>query len=45
MSYCGNCKYCKLIDGEWTCINEDSDNYSLEVEKTDSCIDWEKRGQ
>lgn len=45
MCYCGNCIYCRLIDGEWTCINEDGENYSLEVEATDSCIDGEKREQ
>jgi len=38
---CGECKYHKYSpsDGEWICTNEDSDNYALETEYCDSCVD------
>lgn len=40
---CGNCKYHKYIDGEWTCDNPESENYSLETEFADDCVDCMKR--
>lgn len=36
---CGNCKYHKRIYGEWVCDNEESENYGLETEYYDGCVD------
>ena len=44
MCTCGKCKYRTKEDDEWICNNPDGENYSLEVERTDSCIDGEERG-
>lgn len=43
MCLCGKCKYRTNEDGERICNNPDSENYSLEVEMTDRCIDGEER--
>ena len=40
---CGNCYWCQLIDGEWFCTNEYSDNCSCETEYKDTCSEWESR--
>lgn len=41
---CGTCKYHRNIDGEWTCDNEDSEYYGLEMEYDFSdCVDYEER--
>ena len=44
MCTCGKCKYRTKEGGEWICNNPDGENYSLEVERTDSCIDGEEKG-
>lgn len=44
MCTCGKCKYRTKEYGEWICNNPDGENYSLEVERTDSCIDGEEKG-
>ena len=33
MTHCGSCRFCKLVQGEWTCINEDSENYGQDGER------------
>lgn len=43
MCTCGKCKYRTKEDDEWICNNPDGENYSLEVERTDSCIDGEEK--
>lgn len=40
---CGNCKYRKYIDGEWVCDNEESENYGLETDFSDDCMDYEAK--
>lgn len=40
---CGNCKYRKYIDGEWVCDNEESENYGLETDFSDDCMDCEAK--
>lgn len=42
---CGNCKYHKYIDDEWVCDNEESENYGLETEYADGCVDEVKKGE
>lgn len=36
---CGNCECHKRIDGEWACDNPESENYGMETEYSDSCMD------
>lgn len=36
---CCNCEYHKYVDGEWICDNEESENYGLEMEYSDGCVD------
>lgn len=43
MTHCGSCRFCKLVQGEWTCINEDSENYGLELDFLDGCLDGERK--
>lgn len=45
---CGNCKWhCRGfyngIDDDYTCENEDSENYTLVTDFEDTCLDWEGR--
>ena len=40
---CGCCKHRKVFEGELCCCNEDSVNYSLEVDYTDKCDDFEAK--
>lgn len=42
---CGTCKWHKreVINGEWVCMNKDSDNCAFETEYKDSCDQWESR--
>lgn len=41
MCLCKNCIYRKKSEGEWYCVNPDSENYSLEIDRNDSCMDGE----
>lgn len=40
---CGICKYRKYIDDEWVCNNEESENYGLEMNYSDDCMDYEAK--
>ena len=42
---CGNCKHHKRDkeSGEWICHNQESDNFGLEIEYSDSCVDFEEK--
>lgn len=42
---CGKCEYRRYIDGEWVCDNEESENYGLETEYYDGCIDEVEKGE
>ena len=47
MRCCGKCKYHTPPESQtddWTCDNEESDNYGLPTEYSDSCEDYEERG-
>ena len=45
---CGNCEYITppwkngLLCG-WTCGNDESENYGLEIEYDDCCVEFENR--
>lgn len=43
---CGTCRHhasLAITDGEWVCMNKDSDYYSIETEWQDYCPDYERR--
>lgn len=40
---CANCAYCRHIDDEWVCINEESEGYGCETTFDDYCGEWEER--
>ena len=45
MKNCGNCRYETFDRDEniFTCGNEESENYGLEIDYEDSCIDYEEK--
>lgn len=40
---CSSCIYCQCIDGEWVCMNVESEGYGFETSFDDYCGEWEKR--
>lgn len=42
---CGKCEFCRRVDGEWRCDNDESENYGMEVEYDYDCVDFEERGE
>lgn len=42
---CGKCEFCRKIDDEWVCDNDESENYGMEVEFDDYCVDFDERGE
>lgn len=44
---CGTCRYHVRgeIPGEWVCNNAESENYALETDYSDSCLDYEGRNR
>lgn len=41
---CGTCEFhVPMPMDEWTCDNEDSDNYGCETDYNDSCEDYSER--
>lgn len=40
---CSHCKYCWKVHGEYTCNNDDSDDYGLETEYDHYCPEAEER--
>lgn len=47
MECCGTCEHHKVLlinhSDEWCCSNEESENYMLETDYGDCCIDYEER--
>ena len=46
---CGTCRYHVRGEipgeGEWVCNNAESENYALETDYSDSCLDYEGRNR
>ena len=42
---CGKCEFCRRVDGEWRCDNDESENYGMEVEYDYDCVDFMERDE
>lgn len=42
---CGKCEFCRRVDGEWRCDNDESENYGIEVEYDYDCVDFMERDE
>lgn len=40
---CVTCRYSRYINGELTCLCEESEGYGLETMEGDYCGEWEER--
>ena len=40
---CGNCKHNKNVDGEWVCMNNNSDMFGCDVNYDDQCVNFEPK--
>lgn len=40
---CGTCQYRSYENGEWTCDNEEADEYGLETDFNHNCYEYEER--
>lgn len=42
---CGTCRFCRKSEenGDWICVNDLSENYTLEVEYRYECDEYEER--
>ena len=40
---CGHCLHHRNIDGEWICVNPDSECYGCYTEYNDECREFEER--
>ncbi|PXV88400.1 hypothetical protein C8E03_108127 [Lachnotalea glycerini] len=43
MECCGNCFYHTIVDGEWTCDNDEAEDFGLETDYNHTCCDFEER--